>query len=338
MRTLAAAFVTGFAFLAAGCGGGEDVPALPEGKFMATSQSFTPKVTLFAEPIVARIDVLVDTERYDPERIDVTADFAPYEKEGDVVRTRRDQGRYTHLRFEYTVRCLVYACLPEVGGGPPEVQPGGLPPPVGSQGGGFGERKTIDLKSASITYDHPEKGKQAVRRISWPPVQAVSRLNFADTNVTGIGFPFEANVTPLPEASYRVSPGLLGAGLIAAGLLLLALPALLVVRLLRKEPEVVEEPEPELSPLERALRLVEWSRDQGPEERREALEALAFELDDPEPELAWEARRIAWTPPEPDREAMGRLVETVRAPAEAEEAAEAEAESAEEAEDDAASA
>jgi hypothetical protein len=342
MRTLAAAFVAGLAFLAAGCGGGEDVPALPKGKFMATSQSFTPKVALFAEPIVARIDVLLDTQRYDPDRIDIAADFAPYEKEGDPVRTRRDQGRYTHLRFEYTVRCLVYACLPEVAGGPPEVQPGGLPAPVGSQAGGFGERKTVDLKPANVTYDHPEKGKQRVRRISWPVVQAVSRLNFGDTNVTGIGFPFEANVTPLPEASYRVSPGLLGVGLIAAGLLLLALPALLVVRAFRKEPEVVEEPEPELSPLERALRLVEWSRDKGPEERREALEALAFELDEPDPELAWESRRIAWTPPEPDRAAMGRLVEAVRAPAEAEEAAGAEgaevAEEPEEPEDDAASA
>jgi hypothetical protein len=84
------------------------------------------------------------------------------------------------------------------------------------------------------------------------------------------------------------------------------------VRALRREDEAAEEPEPELSPLEKALRLVEWSRGEGLEERREALEALALELDDPEPALAREARRIAWTPPEPDPEAMGLLVEAVR--------------------------
>lgn len=318
-----ALLVTVGAVLAAGCGGGEDVPALPQGKFMATSQSISPKVALFAEPVVARIDILLDTERYDPDRIDVTADFEPYEKEGEVVRTRRDQGRYTHLRFEFTVRCLAHGCLPEVAGGPPEVQPGGLPPPVSAQGGGFGERKSVTLPPARVMYDDPEKGDQRVRNVSWPVLQAVSRLNFADTNVTGIGFPFEGNVTPLPKASYRVAPAVLGVGLIAVALLLLALPAVLIARALRKEPELVEEPEPELSPLEKALRLVEWAQHRSAEERREALEALAFELDEDRPELAAESRRIAWTPPEPNREAMGQLVESVREAAPAEEEADA---------------
>ena len=313
MRLAAAVAVAALALVAAGCGGGEDIPPLPEGKFVATSQSITPKVALFAEPVVAQVDVLVDTDRYDPDRIDVSASFKPYEKDGEVVRTRRDQGRYSHLRFRYTVRCLVYACLPEVGGGPPEVQPGGLPPPVGSLGGGFGERKSVTLAAAHVTYDDPEKGVQRVRNVSWPVLQAVSRLNFADTNVTGIGFPFEASVTPLPEASYRISPNVLGAGLLVGALALLVLPAALIVRVVRRKPEVVEDTEPELSPLEQALRLVEWARAEGNlEERREALEALAYELDEPEPEHAREARRIAWTPPAPDPEAMGRLVQAVR--------------------------
>jgi hypothetical protein len=314
MRLAAALVVASLALVAQGCGGGDDIPPLPEGKFMATSQSITPKVALFAEPVDVQIDVLVDTDRYDPDRLDVTGSFKPYERDGDVVRTRRDQGRYSHLRFEYTIRCLVYECLPEVGGGPPEVQPGGLPPPLGSLGGGFGERKSVTLATARLTYDDPKKGVQAVRNLSWPPIQVVSRLNHADTNVTGIGFPFEATVAPLPAASYRVSPNVLGAALLAGALALLLLPAALIVRTVRRKPEIVEDPEPELSPLEKALRLVEWARAEGgPEERREALEALAYELDEPQPEHAREARRVAWTPPEPDPEAMGRLVEVVRA-------------------------
>jgi hypothetical protein len=262
--------------------------------------------------VTARVDVLVDRERFDPERVTVTSNFEPYERDGEIRRTRRDQGRYTHLRFEYTLRCLVYACLPEVGGGPPEAQPGGLPPPLPNLGGGFGERKTVNLPAASIVYDDPEKGKQPVTNVSWPVAQIVSRLNFGDTEVTGIGFPFEASITPLSEPTYRVSPNVLAAGLIGFALLLLALPVALIVRALRREDEAAEEPEPELSPLEKALRLVEWSRGEGLEERREALEALALELDDPEPALARESRRIAWTPPEPDPEAMGLLVEAVR--------------------------
>jgi hypothetical protein len=319
MRLLAL-LVAALALVAAGCAGDDEVAALPEGKFIAASQTMSPKVALFAEPVTARVDVLVDRERFDPDRIEIGANFKPYERDGEIRRTRRDQGQYTHLRFEYTLRCLVYECLPEVGGGPPQVQPGGIPPPVTSQGGGFGERKTVSLPAASVVYDDPEKGKQPVTNVSWPVAQIVSRLNFGDTQVTGIGFPFEASTTPLTEPTYRLSPGVLAAGLIGLALLLLALPVALIVRALRKEDGIVEEAEPELSPLEKALRLVEWSRDQSLEERREALEALAFELDEPEPELAREARRIAWTPPEPDPEAMGLLVEAVRAalPAESE--------------------
>jgi hypothetical protein len=315
MRLLAplSGVVVLLALLAAGCAGDDEATALPEGRFIAVSQSLEPKVGLFAEPVTARVDVLLDRERYDPDRIDLAANFQPYEKDGDVRRSREDQGRFTHLRFEYTLRCLVYACLPEVGGGPPEVQPGGLPPPVSSQNGGFGERKTVNLPAASVVYDDPEKGKKAVTKVGWPTAQIVSRLNFGDTQVTGIGFPFEASFTPLDEPTYRMSPGVLAAGLVGLALLLLALSAALVVRALRKDGEVAEEAEPELTPLEKALRLVEWSaREGGLEERREALEALAFELDEREPGLARDARRIAWTPPEPDREAMGLLVEAVR--------------------------
>jgi hypothetical protein len=310
MRALAA-LAAGLAVLAAGCGGGDEVQPLPEGKFLAATQSLTPKVALFAEPVRARIDVLVDTERYDPDLLRIVSDFEPYEPEGDPVRTRRDQGRYAHLRFEYTIRCLVYECIQEIGGGPPEVQPGGLPPPVSQQGGGFGERKTVQLKAAGLVYDDPEKGEERIRSISWPVIQSVSRLNLGDTNVTGIGFPFESSVTPLPEATYRISPTVLGAGLLVGSLALLAFPAVLAVRALRKEPPPVEEPEPELVPLERALLLVEWACERGEQERREALEALAEELTE-EDELTAVARSLGWSRSEPTPEAMTGLVASVR--------------------------
>ena len=303
--------VAGLALLAAGCGGGGDVPALPEGRFIATSQSITPRVQLFADPVVARVDVIVDRDHFDPELVRVAGNFKPYEREGEVVRTRKDLGRYTHLRYEFTVRCLTYACLPKVGGGPPQVQPGGLPPPS-TGAGGFGERKTVKLKAARVLYDDPEGSTRVLRNVAWPAVQAVSRLNFGDTAVTGIGFPFEASVTPLPEASYRVSPALLGAGLLLGALALLALPAILVVRTLRREPPPMVEEEPELTPLERALELVGWARERSEAERRESLEALAVELELESSELTDDARRLAWSSTAPPPAAMGDLVESVR--------------------------
>ena len=54
--------------VASGCGGGGEVPPLPEGRSLAVTQSLTPDVQLFAEPVVARVDVLVDGERFDPDR------------------------------------------------------------------------------------------------------------------------------------------------------------------------------------------------------------------------------------------------------------------------------
>lgn len=312
MKPLAAAAVgLVVALLGAGCGGGEGSPPLPEGRFIAASQSITPDVQLFAEPVIARVDVIVDRDRFDPAFVRVAGKFEPYELDGEIVRTRRDLGGYTHLRYEFTLRCLVYGCLEEVGGGPAEPLAGGIPPPVETQGGGFGERKTVELVPARVVYDDPEGKTRVLRSVFWPPVQSVSRLNFGDTEVTGIGFPFEASVTPLPGVSYRVSPPLLAAGLLLGALALLALPAVLVGRSLRREPPAMCS-ESELSALEKALRLVEWARERSDAERREALEALAVELEAGESELAAPARRLAWSRARPSPEAADELVQSVR--------------------------
>lgn len=303
--------VAGVAVLAAGCGGGDDVPPLPEGRFLVASQSVTPSVHLFGDAILARVDLIVDRERFDPDRLRVMARFDPYEREGEIVRKERDLGRYAHLRYEFTLRCVVYDCLQEVGGGPPEVQAGGIPAAPGGSSG-FGERKSVSLEAARVVYDDPEKGMQRVRNVHWPEIQSVSRLNYADTSVTGIGFPFEASITPLHKATYRISPALLGAGFIAGFFALLGLTGVLVVGLLRHEPAQVEEAAPELTHLERALQLVAWARERSEVERRESLEVLAVELETGGSELSNVARRLAWSSVAPSTGAIDLLVESVR--------------------------
>lgn len=305
--------VVGLAALAAGCGGDEAARPLPEGRSIAAHGALAPEVQLFAEPVVATVDVIVDRDRFDPDRVRITGDLEPYEREGDVTRERRDLGRFTHLRFELTFRCLTYDCIPEVAGGPPRAQPGGVPPPVGSQAGGFGERKTIRLGPTLVVYDDPGGKTRTLTDVDWQPLQSISRLNFGDTGVTGIGFPFTASVTPLPALSYRVTPALLAAGLLLGALALLALPAVLVVRALRGGPTEVDVSAPEVTPLERALKLVEWSRRRSVDERREALEALATVLDDlDEAGLAERARGCAWSPVVPTSETIDALVHDVK--------------------------
>jgi hypothetical protein len=119
----------------------------------------------------------------------------------------------------------------------------------------------------------------------------------------------------MPDVTYRISPALLGTGLLLLAGLLLALPGWFTWSWFRgrRRPAPVEEA-PELTPLERALVLVDQARDSvDGEDRRKALEVLAVELDEARrAEHAEEARRLAWSPSEPTPEAAGNLVESVR--------------------------
>jgi hypothetical protein len=285
-----------------GCAGSDEAGELPLGRQFSAQGTLTPTVHLFAEPVLARVDVLVDREHVDPAKVRLQTDFLPYDIQASSTR-RTDRGRFTELRYEWLLRCLRVACIPEI-----------LPSAAGDDETGRGERRTFTLPAARVLYDDPDGEERTLTRAAWPELVSVSRIKQSDVPEFG-GFVFKSSVAPLPEPDYRVSPTVLGAGLLGLALVLLALPAALLVgwwRRRRPEPEVVVEPE--LSPLERALRLVEWAgaRENGTE-RREALEVLAVELEAVEHEaLAGSARGLAWSPVSPSPEAAVTLVEQVR--------------------------
>jgi hypothetical protein len=285
--------------LAAACGSGADDRAeLPLGRQLVASATFEPTVHLFAEPVVARVEVVVDRDSLDPDLIRTETRFLPYDVKGST-ESREDRGRLTVLRWEWVLRCLRIACIPEI-----------LPSAAGEAESGRGERREFSLPAARVLYDDPSGDTRAVARARWPGLVSVSRIKESD--VPRFGFVFKTSVTPLPAPDYRVSPPLLAAGLLAGSLALLALPAgLAVAWLRRRRPEPVLADEPELTPLERALLLVEWAcaRENGAE-RREALEVLAVELGDPA--LARQARTLAWSRETPSAEAVGLLVQAVR--------------------------
>ncbi len=288
--------------LAAGCGGGEEASELPLGKRLTATATLDPTVHVFAEPVTATVEVVVDTEELDPDRVRIETDFLPYDVKAESD-SREDRGRLAVLRREFVLRCLRLDCIPEV-----------LPSAAGEAETGRGERRAMRLRAARVVYEGEDGEKRVLQKAAWPEVVSVSRLKQSDVPQFD-RFIFKTGVTPLAGPDYRISPTALGLGLLAAALALLVLPAAVLVRWLRaRRPEPVLAEEPELTPLEQALLLVEWAngRENGAE-RRGALEVLAVELDAVErTDLARSARRLAWSAAAPSPEGADDLVADVR--------------------------
>lgn len=295
-----AALLCVVALLAAGCVGGEDSPAVPLGRSLAVNRSLEPVAGFFGEPVVARVEIVVDRRKLDPARIRLKPRAFPYRPAAAVDVERRDFARYTRLRYQVTLRCLYYACLPK------RVDVPGIP---------YRDQRVTRFKSWHVYYDDPATKKtRHLARVWWPKRETVSNLDLSDVRVTAPEFPGRVSLTPLPEIGYRISPPLLAALLLLAAALLLVYPTRLLLHRLASRRPPPTEPAPPLPPLERALLLVDWARDRvDGEDRRKALEAVAFELDaGGRAELAGSARRLAWTRSSPSPEAADELVEAVR--------------------------
>ena len=290
------------AVAAAGCGGGSEVPAVPEGRNFSVSRSLDPKAAFFGEPVTARVDVVVDRERLDPARVRVAPRTFPYRPFTELAVSRHDSGRYSRLTFEVGLRCLYYACLP-----PPRADfPGAV---------AYRDQRVTRFKAWHVYYDDPRTRKpRHLARIWWPSLEAVSNLDLTDVQVTFQQSPGRISPTQLPSVTYRLSPTLTAALLLLGAALLLVYPAVLLVRWRRSRRPPPPPPAPPLPPLERALLLVEWARDRvDGEDRRKALEELAFRLDEAgRDQQAESARRLAWSAGSPSPEAADELVEEVR--------------------------
>jgi hypothetical protein len=299
------------ALVVAGCGGDEQKPLIAASKTAVVRGELTPDVHLFGEPVVARVDVILNREKVDPADVQLKTDFEPYEKVGETRETRRNIGDFTVIRYTTTLNCLNYRCIPPTAAGETTVsQLPGLPPFLPGQA--RDEKVQFDFPPATVVMDAEPKDKTLGRAV-WPPLRSLSRINWYDSSVVGQGFPFVTTVTPLPDPEYRISPTILGLGLLALAVALLTLPVWLVARLRRRRAVPGAEAGPALSSLERALRLVEWaSRRPSVDERREALEALAYELGHEDDGSAEKAREHGWSPPSPEPKEMTGLVASIR--------------------------
>ena len=297
MRTRLA--LASLALAAAGCGGAEGDPLLPPGRALTATGSVSPAVHLFGDPVVARLQVIVDRGQFDPGRLDARATFDPYERVGDVRVSRRDFGRYSRLTYEFALRCLEAECV--------------RPPASSGEEPATGGRRTFRFEPAQILYADPARGTPSLLRFAhWPPLESLSRINTAA--LEGSQFPFRASTSPLPAVTYRVPPALLAVMLLLAGFVLLVPGARLAGgRWRRRRPAPVEPTAPEVPPLERVLMLVEASEERGEIDRRAALEELAAELRRAgSEELGAHASEAAWSRTSPTPEAMRAVVQHVR--------------------------
>jgi hypothetical protein len=244
------------------------------------------------------VHVVVDPAQFEPDRLQIRLRFGPYEAVGGVREERREVGRLVHLRYETTLRCLHVACLA------PRLQS-----TLGAQEEGRGERHTIRLPPTVIRYD----GAVLLRK-PFPAVEVVSRINSAQAGSLaadarpGSQGAFAASVEP-PEPTYRVAPRALAGAALGLAFLLLLFPFILVWRLAHGRWRAARRRRP-LSPLDRALALVDWTarREDGDEDRRKALEALAVVLEEQGARpLADTARAAAWDEDPPPRERAGEL-------------------------------
>lgn len=253
---------------------------------LSARTSISPRAQLFGETAVARLDILIDREVVDPDTVTVVTNFAPYRPTAKLRLERTDYERFTRMRYSVPLECIDDKCAPR------------------------SSRKNVRFAPAQVRW----RGR--VNRLQWPQLTIGSRLQDPGALNTDVrdqrlreptsGLDWRAEVRVLP-ATWRMGPAqatlllvALAMGLLAASLFLVSLAYPGLARRLWRRP-------PKLSPLERALGIVERASESGiEEEHRVALDDLATELRVAGAgDLAGAAYALAWDapPPGPDRTA-----------------------------------
>jgi hypothetical protein len=272
-------------------------PALPASGILA-DVAVNPQSAYVGDTLIARVDVLVDRRRIDPSTLAVRGRLAPYILGAPSIE-RRDVGDASRVTHTLPLRCDVRSCLP------PDPERGG--------------RRTFVPPGLQLLFRRTD-GSNGSLLLPLPALEILSRLSRSEAALLEdfAVIPFRASLA-LEPIRYAVSPTLLAVLLLAAAALLLTAAGWLVLRYgpRRKEP-AASEPSPlpavVLSPLERALAVVERARTRGsiPDERK-ALELLARELGrNGDPELAATAKGLAWSAQGPTAAAKLALTAEVR--------------------------
>ena len=223
----------------------------------------------------ARVELIVDGNRVDPDSVEIGANFDPYRELRPVEVTRSEDGTLTKLRYDYVLGCLVSQCLPRGAG-------------------------RVELGGVAVNYLRRGESEPAAATVEWVPIRAAGRIDPNQLDQAAL----RSDLRDLPSASYRVSPRTVELVALVLAVLFAVGAAILILRLLpldRLATRLGARFVDKRSPLEQALALVRESAASGsPEEERRALERLAVELRRARsPALAGDASRLAWSQPVP---------------------------------------
>ncbi|MGH2995661.1 MAG: hypothetical protein ACRDM9_05035 [Gaiellaceae bacterium] len=230
-----------------------------------------PEQHLFGDAVRARLELVMDRNRIDPDSVEVGANFQPYRELRPVERTRTNSGPITRLRYDYLIACLSAACLPSGGG-------------------------RVEFGGAAIEFSRPGEPVPETASIEWPPLRAAGRIDPDRLGQAAL----RAELRDLSPPAYRVSPKAVELVALLFAVVFAAAAAILAIRFLPLDRIAawLGAGRADLrTPLERALALVRDAVSAGrPTEGRRALERLAHELRaTSNPELASDASRLAWS-------------------------------------------
>jgi hypothetical protein len=243
----------------------------------------SPSNDLFGDTVTAVVEVTLDRERVDPGSVGVQAEFAPWKQVASPETLRRDAETTTYLRRAFVLRCLDRACAPS------------------------GESAVQELLPARVTYaarTGTGVDERSSVEVEWPALVIGSRYAATAGQGPASSRRWQADLLSFPAVSYSLRPGLLFALLLAGAAALAIAGAALAYRAWPRRaapPRAEEPPGPVLTPLERALVLLEDpARVDGAADRRRALEFVAcglVKLGDLQ--LGQTARALAWSEPAP---------------------------------------
>jgi hypothetical protein len=282
--TVAAALVLAVLFT------GSSTQAVPEHALTAET-SLSQSGALFADPLRATIEVLVDRKRVDPARVGFSVGFEPYSRIGIPRLARHDADRLTQLAFSTDLVCSTDACLPK----------------------SRSSSMRVRFAQAQVFYFPRDGSGRKTLKLNWQPLTLGTRTTPADlAGEDPFSQPvWHASTDPL-AVSYRFSPSVLKTVLLVLSALLFVGAAFALWRVLWALQGRLRLPLP--SGLERAVRLVE--RTEAREDaaaKRKALELLSRELTrSGESQLALAARELAWAEPTPIPAATQPLTLDVR--------------------------
>jgi hypothetical protein len=276
-RRLYAAFAAGAVLLAALAGllawRAWDSPAGPVlGDEPITGTALLePEQHLFGDAVRARLELVFDRNRIDPDSVEVGANFEPYRQLRQLERTRTDSGPITMLRYDYLIACLTPRCLPSGAG-------------------------RVEFGGVAVEYTPRGDPVPQTASVEWPPLRAAGRIDPERLEQAAL----RAELRDLPPPSYRISPKTVEVVALVLAILFAAAALILAIRFLpldRIAAWLGARRVDRRSSLERALAHVRDAVAGGrPAEGRRALDRLARELRATEnPELASDASRLAWS-------------------------------------------